>query len=157
LALAFGIVLVMVAAASVVVTLVVPRGVRSRLSAGVDRVVGRVLVMATDLFRSYDAKDRLLTLHGPSTLLALLASWLLLFLAGFALILWPLIPSRSFPDALRQSGSSLFTLGFAADTRAGPVVVYFLAAATGLVVVALQIAYLPTLYGAFNRRESLVT
>jgi hypothetical protein len=32
-----------------------------------------------------------------------------------------------------------------------------MSAATGLVVVALQIAYLPTLYAAFNRRESLVT
>jgi hypothetical protein len=33
----------------------------------------------------------------------------------------------------------------------------FMAAATGLVVVALQIAYLPTLYSAFNRRETEVT
>jgi hypothetical protein len=36
-------------------------------------------------------------------------------------------------------------------------VVDFAAGATGLVVVALQIAYLPTLYGSFNRREILVT
>ncbi len=33
----------------------------------------------------------------------------------------------------------------------------FIAAGTGLVLVALQIAYLPTLYGAYNRRETLVT
>jgi hypothetical protein len=33
-------------------------------------------------------------------------------------------------------------------------VVVFLAAATGLVVLTLQIAYLPTLYAAFNRRET---
>ena len=32
----------------------------------------------------------------------------------------------------------------------------FLAAATGLVIVTLQIAYLPTLYAAFNRRETEV-
>jgi hypothetical protein len=36
-------------------------------------------------------------------------------------------------------------------------VVSFLAAAFGLLVVALQIAYLPALYDAFNRRETLVT
>src|SRR5207244_1611771 len=29
--------------------------------------------------------------------------------------------------------------------------------ATGLIIVALQIAYLPTLYAAFNRRETEVT
>ena len=33
----------------------------------------------------------------------------------------------------------------------------FLAAGTGLVLVALQIAYLPTIYSAYNRRETLVT
>ena len=32
----------------------------------------------------------------------------------------------------------------------------FVAAATGLVIVTLQIAYLPTLYAAFNRRETEV-
>jgi hypothetical protein len=32
----------------------------------------------------------------------------------------------------------------------------FTAAATGLVIITLQIAYLPTLYGAFNRRETEV-
>ena len=32
----------------------------------------------------------------------------------------------------------------------------FVAAATGLVVIALQIGYLPTIYGAYNRRETLV-
>jgi hypothetical protein len=35
-----------------------------------------------------------------------------------------------------------------------PAVIVFLAAAVGLVILTLQIAYLPTLYGAFNRRET---
>jgi hypothetical protein len=38
-----------------------------------------------------------------------------------------------------------------------PTVINVLAGATGLVVVTLQIAYLPTLYAAFNRRETEVT
>src|SRR6266568_1919650 len=37
-----------------------------------------------------------------------------------------------------------------------PAAIVFLAAATGLVIVTLQIAYLPTLYSAFNRRETEV-
>jgi hypothetical protein len=38
-----------------------------------------------------------------------------------------------------------------------PSVADFLAAASGLIIVALQIAYLPTLYAAYNRRETEVT
>ena len=37
-----------------------------------------------------------------------------------------------------------------------PTAIVFVAAATGLVVVALQVGYLPTLYAAFNRRETEV-
>ena len=51
----------------------------------------------------------------------------------------------SFMTALRLSGSSLFTLGLAASPREGATVVTFVAAATGLVVIALQIGYLPTI------------
>jgi hypothetical protein len=58
--------------------------------------------------------------------------------------------------ALRLAGSSLFTLGLAASPREGATVVTFVAAATGLVVIALQVGYLPTIYGAYNRRETLV-
>jgi hypothetical protein len=71
-------------------------------------------------------------------------------------MLWPLIDG-TFPEALRESGSSLLTLGITGGVAAGANVVYFAAAATGLIVVALQIAYLPTLYASFNRRETLVT
>jgi len=105
--------------------------------------------------RRYETMDRLLGLLGPVSLLVLLGAWLLLFLLGYALLLWPLA-GDSFMSALRLAGSSLFTLGLAASPRGGATVVTFVAAATGLVVVALQIGYLPTIYGAYNRRETLV-
>ena len=60
-------------------------------------------------------------------------------------------------SSMIHSGSDIFTLGFATPHGGGSSVVAFLAAATGLVIVALQIAYLPALYEAFNRRETLVT
>lgn len=84
-----------------------------------------------------------------------LFTWLAGFVIGYGLLLWP--PGGSFPDALREAGSSLFTLGFAASSGTEPSVVDFFAAASGLVIVALQIAYLPTLYAAYNRRETEVT
>jgi hypothetical protein len=50
----------------------------------------------------------------------------------------------------------MFTLGFSEPKGSAPAVIVFLGAATGLLILALQIAYLPTLYSAFNRRETAV-
>ena len=59
-------------------------------------------------------------------------------------------------DALFQALASLFTVG--AVHVGGPQnsAIDILAGAIWVVVVTLQIAYLPALYGAFNRREGLV-
>jgi hypothetical protein len=152
-----GVVLVAVASDSVLRTLVVPRGLTSKLSVLVGRVLIRKgFIAIADRFDDYETKDRILSFSGPVSLLVLLFVWLAMYFVGYGLILWPLIEAP-LAGALRQSGSSLLTLGFAGTPRLGPTIVHLLAAATGLVVVALQIAYLPTLYGAFNRREMLVT
>lgn len=97
---------------------------------------------AAGRMRRYQAKDRLLGLLGPVSLLALLAAWLLLFLVGYAPMLLPLTGDGPLA-ALGLAGSSLFTLGLAASPRGSATAVTFVAAATGLVVIALQIGYLP--------------
>ena len=56
--------------------------------------------------------------------------------------------------AFRESGSSMFTLGFVPAGGNGSTTLDVLAAAIGLFTVAAQIGYLPTLYAAFNRRET---
>lgn len=156
-AFAAGIVIVIGTTGSLIRTLVVPRGVSSRLSVFVGRnIVRRTFVFIADRFDSYEPKDKILALSGPISLLTLLLSWLALFLLGYALMLWPLIDAP-FSQAVRESGSSMLTLGFTGTPLVGATMLHFLAAATGLIVVALQIAYLPTLYSAFNRRETLVT
>ncbi len=106
--------------------------------------------------RTYAARDRLLVLAEPFNVLVRLALWLLLGLVGFSLMIWG-VGNDTFEHAFIESGSSIFTLGFATEARAAPDVIAFLAAAFGLIVVALQIAYLPALYDSFNRRETLVT
>jgi hypothetical protein len=152
--LGLGMVVVLGTAGSLVRTLILPRGLTSRLSAFVERgLVWKSFLFVANRFESYETKDRILALAGPVSLLALLVTWLVSYLLGFALILWPLVDA-TFWEALRESGSSLFTLGFAGTERTGPSIVSFIAAATGLIVVALQIAYLPTLYASFNRRET---
>ena len=154
---AAGLVVVLGTAGSLVKTLILPRGLTSRLSVFVGRrIVWKTFIVVANRFESYEAKDRILALSGPVSLLMLLVTWLLAFFLGFALLLWPLI-HQSFGEALRESGSALFTLGITGAVAPGAQAIVFLAAATGLIVVALQIAYLPTLYAAFNRRETLVT
>jgi hypothetical protein len=134
-----------------------PRSVASRLSVFVGRtVVYRTVLRLSHLFESYESRDRVLAYGAPLALLSLLVSWLFLFLMGYALIIWAVVHG-SFGQAVRESGSSLFTLGFAGQTQFVGTTVDFLAAFTGLIVIALQIAYLPVLYQAFNKRETLVT
>lgn len=152
-----GVAIVVATAGSVVRTLMVPRALLSRLSVVVGRsIVRRWFVMMANRFDSYEVKDRILAYTAPMSLLVVLLTWLLFFLLGFGLMLWPLVEG-GLPTALREAGSSLFTLGFQTTVRADVTVVDLAAALTGLVVVALQIGYLPTLYSAFNRRETTVT
>jgi len=141
--------------ASVTATLVVPRGLRSRLTAVVSTAIGDVFRMIAARRPRYEDRDRLLSLQGPVVLLGLIGSWVALIYLGFALMMWPF--TTSLVAALTAAGSSMFTLGFAVPQGAAPTALTFFAAAFGLVVVALQMAYLPTLYAAFNRRETLVT
>ena len=51
----------------------------------------------------------------------------------------------------------MLTLGFDAPRGLGRQLVAFAAAGVGLTLLALVITYLPSLYGAFSRREALVT
>ncbi len=139
---------------NVAVTLVIPRG-RIGFIKVVDRFVDAVYTAAGRLVRTWERRDALLASQPVATLGLLLFIWLAGFLVGYGLLLW--LPGGSFPGALRDAGSSLFTLGFALRGGAEPSAAEFLAAASGLIIVALQIAYLPTLYAAYNRRETVVT
>jgi hypothetical protein len=59
-------------------------------------------------------------------------------------------------EAFLTSGSSLLTLGFERPPGVGHLVLVFVEATLGLGLIALVISYLPSIYGAFNRRETLV-
>lgn len=157
LGLCLGVVIVITTWGSVIRTLMVPRALLSRLSVFVGRrMVSRAFVAIANRFESYETKDRVLAYSAPMSLLAVLLTWLVLFVLGYGLIMWPLVP-EGFPTALREAGSSTFTLGFHTTETTGGTAIDFLAAMTGLIVVALQIGYLPTIYSAFNRRETTVT
>lgn len=140
---------------SVLRTLVMPGGRAGRVMKLTDKLTSKTLQSVARSVRDYRRRNALFAFQAPFMLAIMLGVWLLAYLFGFGLLLWPEI--GSFAGALREAGSSMLTLGFAATRRGEPTVVDFLAGATGLIVVALQIAYLPTLYGAYNRRETEVT
>jgi hypothetical protein len=147
--------LVLGAASSVIGTLIVTRPVGSRLTRWVDRMVDRAYQLVVPRSADVRRRDQLLATEAAAILLTQFAAWLIVAYVGFALLLWP-FASRGVVSAFVDAGSSLFTLGFAVPAGTVPAVIVFLAAATGLIIVALQIAYLPTLYAAFNRRETAV-
>ncbi len=155
LAFVCGLILVFLTAKSVINTIILPRMTSSQITYGTYQLTFAAFHMAGKRLRRYYQKDRLLAYLVPVMIILTLLTWLLLFLLGYALMFWPLVGDFGF--ALRLSGSSIFTLGVASSGYTGPIVLEFLASATGLIVVALQIGYLPTLYGAYNRREILVT
>jgi hypothetical protein len=140
-----------------VATLVLPRG-RSTfqiIGVSVTRSVRLVMVAISRMIKDFPLKDGILATIGPVSLLAQLAVFLGLFLVGYSIALWPY--AGSFDVALREAGASLFTIGLAHAGGPSSDVLVIMAAATGAVAIALQIGYLPAIYQAFNRRESLVT
>jgi hypothetical protein len=143
---------------SLINTLVLPRSASSLIGRGVTRLVRKGMWLVSNRVQTYDARDKILAYAGPVWLLAMLLTWLTMVWFAFALLMWPVIDSgASFGTALELSGSSMFTLGFASPGGGVPLVLTLGAAASGIGVVSLMIAFLPTLYGAFNRREVLVT
>ncbi len=155
LAAAIGGILVVANGWSVIGTVVVPRRVRSLLTRSVATGVNAVFRTVADSFPTYEAQDRVLAAQAPVALIVQLAVWLGMFELGFGLLLWPFV--GGFGAALEQAGSSMFTLGYVTPQAGAPAALDDLAALAGLGTVALQIGYLPTLYAAFNRRETLVT
>jgi hypothetical protein len=151
-----GLVVVLFTAASVLFTIVLPREPRGfeRVSSYVNRVVQLAFIGLSRLARTYEGKDALLAPTAPVALIAQLAFWAGCFIVGFALMLEG--ATHSLLSALVQASGALFTVG--AIDLSGPAnsAVDIAAGSTWVVIVALQIAYLPALYQAFNRRESLV-
>jgi hypothetical protein len=152
---AVGGLLVLAAGISLIETLIVPRPVGGWLTGWVHPVVARTFRLMTSGIADYRRRDRFLAGEAAATLIAQLVGWLIASLVGYGLLFWPFV-TGGITTALTLAGSSLFTLGFAVPPGGAPRAIVCIAAATGLIIVSLQIAYLPTLYAAFNRRETEV-
>ncbi len=154
--LVLGLVIVIGTLGSVFTTLVVPRVASSRLLRAIAKGLGRSVRPVLVRLGDYAAQDRLMGLVGPLAMMLLFVAWLALLTLGYGLLAWWL-GGASFLHSLAVSASSITTLGVVALHKDGPEGIEFVAAATGLLVVALEIAYLPTIYAAFSARETEVT
>jgi hypothetical protein len=147
--------LVITAARSVIGTIIVPRPVASWLTRWVDKLVNAAYLIATARIPDHRRRDRVLAGQAATILLAQLVAWLAIFFVGFTLLLWPFVTDIS--AAFTTAGPALWEIGSENLRGAGQRTIADIASVTGIVTVTLQIAYLPTLYSAFNRRETEVT
>src|SRR5215212_7578597 len=121
-------ILVCVTSYSVLRTLVVPGGRAGFTLRTVDRATDSLFRLAAGATRSAESRHHVLQAQAPVMLAGVLAVWLLGYLCSFALLLWP--QTDSFTTALRESGSSLLTLGFASTREGGATAVDLVAGAT---------------------------
>jgi hypothetical protein len=147
--------LILVTWTSVTGTLIVSRSVRGQVTKWVDWVMTWAYRLATLRTAEYRKRDHMLATQAAAILLGQLVAWLGLAFVGYTFLFWP-FATRGLASAFSDAGSSLFTLGFDEPSGAGPAAIVFAGAITGLAIITLQIAYLPTLYAAFNRRETEV-
>jgi hypothetical protein len=140
---------------SVLRTVVVPRAVPARLARGAFLAVYWLLRFRLRLTgrSDYATRDRIFAVQAPLRLVAQLMTWAVPVFLLFAALFWSPVASTvsgsTISRAVELSGSSMFTLGFESPGGLSRQLVAFAAAGVGLTLLALVIAYLPTLYGAY--------
>jgi hypothetical protein len=150
-----GALLVLLVLDSAVRTFVLPRGVTVLYSRIVFILIGRVFRLVAARARTYEGRDRVMAMYGPFALVTLPATWLLLVVGGYMLMLRGFGVS-GWRQVFTESGSSLLTLGFVKPGDLPTTALVYSEAAIGLFLLTLLIAYLPTIYTSFSRREVLV-
>lgn len=137
-------------------TFLLPRVANVTFSRLSSRLVGLLFNWLARSSKEYLTRDRILSMYAPIVLLMYQASWLGMSLVAFAL-LFIAGGVSTFAHAFSLSGSSLFTLGVTAAHGGTLSPLEFVEAAVGLTLLALLIAFIPTLYQAFQRREYSVS
>ncbi|MGH2408137.1 MAG: hypothetical protein ACRDF7_08690, partial [Candidatus Limnocylindrales bacterium] len=134
---------------------VLPRASNDSIARPVFVISRRLFDLFAKADRPYLFRDRILAYYAPVTLIIVLIYWIVLVALGYAAMFWALgVGSAS--EAIDLSGSSVLTLGIAHSTLPGADLLSYTEAILGLILIALLISYLPTIYGAFSRRELLV-
>ena len=150
-----GALLVVTALDAAIRTFVLPRGVPVLLTRVISLASRRVFDVVVRARRTFTRRERVMAMYGPLTLLCFPMVWLSFVLVGFVLMFRATV-AHTWVTAFRFSGSSLLTLGFATPTQTAALAMVYIEATIGLGLLALLLAYLPTIYTAFSHRESVV-
>ena len=140
---------------SAVKTFVLPRGAPVLLSRVVFSAIRWLFNQVARPSRPYLTRDRIMAMYTPVVLVTLPAVWLTLVGLGFTAMFWAL-GVRPLAEAIATSGASVSTVGFDRPHFFPAILLSFIEAALGLGLVALLISYLPTIYAAYSRRETVV-
>ena len=154
---AFGVWLAGATILSAIRTFVLPRSENALLTRIVFRVVRTFIGLLLKRAKNYAQTDRTLAFISPLALFILPLLWLSLVSLGYTAMFWSISESHNLREAFVLSGSSLLTLGFRFQNEMPVIVLAFSEAALGMMLVALLIGYLPTLYSTFSAREVAVT
>lgn len=149
-----GLLVVQAVMRSAIRTVVVPRGEQVLLPRVVFLAMRAFYSVTTRRIADHDRRAAVLARFAPTSLLLLAGCWVGLVLVGFVPMFWAL-SDITWEDSLLLSGSSITTLGFTAPNLVDAVMA-FVEAFIGLGLLALLIAFLPSLYGHFSRREAEV-
>ncbi len=139
---------------SVVRTFVVPRNEKvllTRIVFGGMRIIFELLLT---LSKSFSFWDRVMALYAPVSLLALSITGIGLIFSSY----WSMFTGLGIPwkSACALSGSFLLTLGSASTHSIYFNFLGYSESIIGLIMVALLVSFLPTIYTAFSKREVLV-
>lgn len=160
-----GVVVVWLALADLFVSVVVPRPAYGRTGpiSLIVRWGWRLWCLIGGRLLSIDKREGMLGSFAPLALLVGLATWVVMLIVGFGLMLWSLrLQIHPMPadlgTAIYFSAVSLLTIGFGDVVPAGGLarVVVLFEAGTGLGVVALTVSLLFSLYANFQKREVMV-
>jgi len=150
-----GLVTVILTFFSALSSFVLPRAARSQLNRIVFGGLRRLFELILRFTKTYEQRDAIMAYYAPVGLMLLVPTWYILISLGFSAMYWGLGVGDWF-TVFQLSGSSIFTLGFATENTFLVNAFEFIEAMLGLILVALLIAYLPTMYAAFSRREQAV-
>jgi hypothetical protein len=147
-----GVYLVIYTVFSGIRTFVLPRPAQVLVLRLVFLNVRRLFDLRARRAMSYADRDEIMALYAPVALFFVPVVLMMLVFIGFACIYWALSP-LNVVESVKLSGSALFTLGSFTNDDPLLMVFEFSQALLGMILVALLIAYLPTIYNAFTRRE----
>jgi hypothetical protein len=155
-AIVFGIGVVVYTLMSAVRSFVMPRSAQDAVTRSLFIGMRVIFNLWARPLRTFEARDQVMALYAPLSLVLLPGVWLVMVTLGYTAVYWG-AGVQPLHESLRLSISSVMTLGFVQVSGLRLTAIVFSEAAIGLVLVALLISYLPAMYGAFSRREALVS